>query len=62
MKKIYLTPAIRIQAIDTEDILDNSVGGVPVFDDKNPSSDASILITDGTEVLGNKTSVWDEGE
>jgi hypothetical protein len=56
MKKIYLTPAIRIQAIDTQDILDNSI---PIFDANNPKTDPNVTITDGSEVLGNGTSIWD---
>ena len=56
MKKIYLTPAIRIQAIDIQDVLDNSI---PIFDAKNPKTDATVTIDDGSQVLGNGASIWD---
>ena len=53
MKKIYLTPDIRIQSIETEDILDASI---PLYDDADHKD---VLIESGDEVLGNSISVWE---
>ncbi len=60
MKKFYLTPAIRIQAIDAGDFMETV--SIPIFDNNNPETPEGIEITDGTEVLGNGSSVWDEEE
>lgn len=64
MKKNYLTPAIRIQAIDSDEFMDNSVQGIgiPILDNNNPDTPDGVVITTGTEVLGNGTSIWDEEE
>lgn len=59
MKKTYLTPVIRIQSIDSEEVLEASL---PIFDDNNPATVKDDVITDGTEVLGNESSVWDTEE
>lgn len=57
MKKIYLTPAIRIQAIDSEDVMANSMeGAIPTFD--NPATkDTDLGTTD--PILTNGASIWD---
>ena len=57
MKRFYTTPAIRLQAIDAEDFLDNSL---PIFNEDNPSTVESDVIKGSEEVLGNSHSVWDE--
>ena len=57
MKRSYTTPAIRLQAIDAEEFLDNSL---PIFNEDNPSTVESDVIKDSEEVLGNSHSVWDE--
>ena len=57
MKRLYLIPQIRIQAIDTEDIMDS--GSLPIFNEENQETD---VITDKSEILGNSNSVWDEEE
>ncbi len=60
MKRIYLIPQIRIQAIDTEDIME---GSLPIFNGDNPRTDAeNDVITNKSEILGNSNSVWDEEE
>ena len=56
MKRIYLIPQIRIQAIDTEDIME---GSLPIFNGDNAEND---VITNKSEILGNSNSVWDEEE
>ncbi|MBP5385836.1 MAG: hypothetical protein J6Y97_00455 [Prevotella sp.] len=57
MKKIYLTPVIRIQAIDSEDVMANSMeGAIPTFD--NPvTKDTELGTTD--PILTNGASIWD---
>ena len=56
MKKYYLTPDIRIQAIDAGDFMETV--SIPILDNKSePGGD--ILIEQGTDVLGNGSSVWD---
>ena len=60
MKKNYLTPAIRIQAIDAGEIMEQV--SIPIFDNKNTQTPEGVEITTGTEVLGNGTSIWDEEE
>ena len=55
MKKNYLTPDIRIQAIDASDFMDVSI---PILDDKSEQG-GDLLIDDGTKVLSNGSSVWD---
>jgi hypothetical protein len=57
MKRSYTTPAIRLQAIDAEDFLDNSL---PIFNEDNASTVESDVIGKSEEVLGNSHSVWDE--
>lgn len=58
MKKIYQTPDIRIQLIDSEDnILDTSL---PLFDEANPKTIETETIENSSEVLGNGNSVWDQ--
>lgn len=57
MKKSYVIPDIRIQSIDTEDIMENSL---PLFNGQNPNTDETDIITSGSEILGNSGSVWDE--
>lgn len=58
MKRNYLTPKIQIQAVDTEDgILEMSLA---VFDGNNPGTQESSEISNGSEILGNQHSVWDE--
>lgn len=57
MKRSYLIPQIRIQSIDTEDIME---GSLPIFNEDNPQTDAANdVITDKSEILGNGNSVWD---
>lgn len=60
MKKTYMIPELRIQSIDSEDILDASVAALPIYDENNPKTEADDLVKSGTEVLGNHNSVWDE--
>lgn len=63
MKRKYLTPMIRIQAIETEDgIMEMSLQTLPVFDENNPSTVEGSQINNGSEILGNQHSVWDEEE
>ena len=57
MKRSYTTPAIRLQAIDAEDFLDNSL---PIFNEDNARTEESDVIGKSEEVLGNSNSVWDE--
>jgi len=58
MKRIYLIPTIRVQAVDAEDdVLEMSL---PVFDEKNPYTEQSSEISNGAEILVNQRSVWDE--
>lgn len=58
MKRIYLIPTIRVQAVDAEDdILEMSL---PVFDENNPNTEPSSEISNGSEILVNRRSVWDE--
>ena len=57
MKKTYLTPEIRIQPIDSEDFLDESL---PVFDNVNPDTPEGESITDPKDILGNSNSIWDQ--
>ena len=58
MKRIYLIPTIRVQAVDAEDdVLEMSL---PVFDEKNPYTEQSSEIGNGAEILVNQRSVWDE--
>lgn len=59
MKRSYLIPQIRIQSIDTEDIME---GSIPIFNGENPQTTESDVITDKSEILGNTNSVWDEEE
>ena len=59
MKKSYLIPQIRIQSIDTEDIME---GSIPIFNGENQQTTESDVITDKSEILGNTNSVWDEEE
>lgn len=60
MKKYYLTPDIRIQAIDAGDFMETV--SIPIYDNNNPKTPEGIEITTGTEVLGNGTSIWDMEE
>lgn len=58
MKKFYLAPKIRIQAIETEDnIMEMSLY---VFDENNPNTNEDSQITNGSEILGNKHSIWED--
>lgn len=57
MKRSYKTPTIRLQAIDAEDFLDNSL---PIFNEDNAATVESDVIKSSDEVLGNSHSVWDE--
>ena len=51
---------IRIQAIETEDgIMEMSL---PVYDDKNSYTVEESQISNGSDILGNQHSVWDEEE
>lgn len=60
MKKKYLAPMIRIQPIESEDdIMEMSL---PVYDEKNPYTREESNISDGSDILGNQHSVWDEEE
>lgn len=56
MKRNYQTPDIRIQSVDVEDFLDESL---PVFETTSDKEDD--IITKSEEVLGNR-SVWDDSE
>ncbi len=60
MKKSYLIPDIRIQAIDTEDLMEEQPLSLPIFNGTNPDYPETETITSGEEILGNKSSVWDE--
>lgn len=51
MKK-YIKPKIQIQNIETDNILESSI---KVYNDENDE-----YINDGSEILINKHSVWDE--
>ncbi len=53
MKKVYTTPAIRIQLIDTEDIMEISIAVIDSVQDEE-------IIKESSEVLSNGASVWDE--
>lgn len=55
MKRFYMTPEIRLQSIDAEDFMDNSL---PIFNDPVTVDDG--VIEKSEEVLGNSASVWDE--
>jgi len=57
MKKTYMIPELRIQDIDSEDIMDASL---PIFDANNPATNPEIVVEPGDEVLGNRSTVWDE--
>ena len=60
MKRKYVTPMIRLQAIETEDgIMEMSL---PVFDENNPNTVDDSQIGNGSEILGNQHSVWEEEE
>lgn len=54
MKKVYTTPAIRIQLIDTEDIMESI--SIAVID----SNQDDEIIKESSEILSNGASVWDE--
>jgi hypothetical protein len=59
MKRIYLTPAINLQPIDsTEDFLDESL---PMFDANNDQT-PSDLIDESNQILGNGASIWETTE
>ena len=60
MKKYYLTPDIRIQAIDAGDFMETV--SIPIFDNNNTQTPEGVEITTGSEVLGNGTSIWDMEE
>lgn len=63
MKNKYVTPMIRIQAIETEDgIMEMSLPSLPVYDENNPNTVEGSQIGSGSEILGNQHSVWDEEE
>ena len=63
MKRKYVTPMIRIQAIETEDgIMEMSLSGLPVYDENNPNTVEGSQIGNGSDILGNQHSVWDEEE
>lgn len=51
MKRNYQTPDIRIQSVDVEDFLDESL---TIFTDKEDE-----IIMESEEILSNR-SVWDE--
>ncbi len=58
MKKIYLTPSIKVQPIESEDILDESL---PIFNEANPQTDETEdIIKPGDEILGNGNSIWED--
>ena len=57
MKRFYITPEIRLQSIDAEDFLDESL---PIFNEDNEKTVPTDLIESSDEVLGNGASVWDE--
>ena len=52
-KKHYIIPTIRIQEIDSEDIMENPMS-IPVYTNEDE------LIEDGSEILVNSHSVWEE--
>ncbi len=54
MNKVYVTPAIRIQSIEAEDIME------PVSLIVIDSGKDEEIITESSEVLSNGGSVWDE--
>lgn len=60
MKKTYLAPEIRMKSIESDAILDESLPGLPLYDENNPNTVADDMIRDGGNVLTNGTSVWDE--
>ena len=63
MKRKYVTPMIRIQAIETEDgIMEMSLSSLPVYDENNPNTVDGSQIGNGSDILGNQHSVWDEEE
>ena len=58
MKKIYQTPYIKVQPIESEDILDESL---PIFNEDNKLTDETEdVIKSGDEILGNGNSVWED--
>ena len=58
MKKIYQTPYIKVQSIESEDILDESL---PIFNENNSQTDETEdVIKSGDEILGNGNSVWED--
>lgn len=52
-KKHYIIPTIRIQEIESEDVMENPMS-IPVYTNEDK------LIEDGSEILANKHSVWEE--
>lgn len=53
MKKIYYKPTVQIRSIDSEDLMENPIS-IPIYTNEDE------LIEDGSEILVNKHSVWDE--
>lgn len=60
MKKKYLKLQTRIQPIEFEhDIMEMSLS---VFDNNNPDTNEDSQITNGSEILINKHSIWEYEE
>lgn len=57
MKK-YLKPTVKVQTIETVGCIMEA--SLSVFDNNNPNTNEESQITDGSEILGNKHSIWDE--
>jgi len=53
MKKIYCMPMIQIKSIESEDVMENPMS-IPVYTNDDE------LIEDGSEILVNNHSIWDE--
>jgi len=54
MKKTYVIPMIRIQEIDTNESILETPMSIPVY------TNSDDVIEDGSEILVNTYSVWDE--
>ena len=53
MKKVYCKPTIQVQSIESENLMENPMS-IPVYTNEDE------LIEDGSEILVNKHSVWEE--
>lgn len=62
MKRTYQIPIIRIQSIDAEDGIMEASIPMPIYDEHNPNTVPDNTIKDGSEVLGNSSSVWGDDE